>query len=96
VPIFENGWVEFDFVARDGVDEGHDYLEESVDEERDVDDESEAKTFGVVRLEDIEHLMCGAEGGVLAAVAKVDEEVERSATDVSECSLSAACWEDRK
>lgn len=74
--VVEDARVEAHLVARDGVDEGHDELEEGVHEEGHVDDECEAEPLGVVRLDDVEHLARGAEGGVLGFVGEVDEEVE--------------------
>ena len=59
--IFVNRRVEFNLVTGDGVHERHDNLEESVDEEGNVDDESEPETFGIVGLEDVEHFVGSAD-----------------------------------
>ena len=72
--VLEDLRVEFDLLARDGVDEGHDDLEEGIDEEGDIDNAGEPQAFGVVVLEDVEDGVCGGEGRVLAPVAEVYKE----------------------
>ena len=55
-PIFDRLRVELHLVARDGVDERPDHLEERLEQEGDVQDQRGAQALGVVRLENIQDL----------------------------------------
>ena len=54
--LFDDFGVEPHFGASDGIDEGSDDFEESVDEEGEVDDDRFAEMFWVVGLEVVEDL----------------------------------------
>jgi hypothetical protein len=75
--IFNNSRIEPHLGAHDGVDEGSDKFEKSIEKKRYVEDKSTAEAFRVVLLEYVQVRTGNAEGRVFGLVAIINEQGDR-------------------